>query len=240
MSLFSWLFSTSKSNPPTPVGASDGVSATKTSAAPADPLTELKQQRHLNRESLYEVVRSVMLRSEVLSSHYKFKVLSLDARGRQFLVMIDLLNDSALQPHRWSGIEQLMTLTALQHHDLEIKGLYWRLMMQPATAGATPQSKSDTTPPRVAPLAAATAAPSDDAIAAPLRGFEPIHQDEVLAFKKAIADATPAEESQPETGKVIHSGPRRPPPEHGYEDTQLLEPEDGASPLSKTQFGGLD
>lgn len=222
-----------------PLDLNDKQLSAQQTAVLADPLAELKRQRHLNRESLYEVVRSVMLRSEVLSSHFKFKVLSLDARGRQFLVMIDLLNDSALQPHRWSGIEQLMTLTALQHHDLEIKGLYWRLMMQPTTAGEAVPSKPDGVTRRAAPLAAVTA-PASAAFATPMNGFEPIHQDEVLAFKKAIADATPADETATEAGKVISSGPRRPPPEHGYEDTQLLEPEDGTSPLSKTQFGGLD
>jgi len=38
----------------------------------------------------------------------------------------------------------------------------------------------------------------------------------------------------------VTSGPRKPAPPPGYEDTQLLEPDDAASPLSRTQFGGLD
>ena len=42
------------------------------------------------RELLYAVVRDAMTRAGVLSAGYKFKVLSLDARGRQFLVMVDL------------------------------------------------------------------------------------------------------------------------------------------------------
>ncbi len=238
MSLFSWLFSKSPAKPATSADLSDKLSSTQQPATATDPLAELKQQRHHNRESLYEVVRSVMLRSEVLSSHYKFKVLSLDTQGRQFLVMIDLLNDAALQPHRWSGIEQLMTLTALQHHDLQIKGLYWRLMMQPTTPTAVTPAKSEMPPP--AHAAAQTTAAASALIAMPMHGFEPIHQDEVLAFKKAIADATPAGEAAPQVGKVVSSGPRRTPPERGYEDTQLLEPEEGASPLSQTQLGGLD
>ena len=240
MSLFSWLFSKSPAQPAASVGLGDKLSSTQQPATAADPLAELKQQRHHNRESLYEIVRSVMLRSEVLSSHYKFKVLSLDTKGRQFLVMIDLLNDAALQPHRWSGIEQLMTLTALQHHDLEIKGLYWRLMMQPTTPTVVMSAKSESPAAHVVPQAAAAAVAASVPIAPPIHEFEPIHQDEVLAFKKAIADATPAGEAAPQVGKVVSSGPRRAPPEHGYEDTQLLEPEEGVSPLSQTQLGGLD
>ena len=240
MSLFSWLFSKSPAKSAAPADLNDKLSSSQQPAAAADPLAELKQQRHHNRESLYEVVRSVMLRSEVLSSHYKFKVLSLDTKGRQFLVMIDLLNDAALQPHRWSGIEQLMTLTALQHHDLQVKGLYWRLMMQPTTPTVGMSAKSESPVAQAAPQAAVVAVAASVPIAAPIHGFEPIHQDEVLAFKKAIADATPADESAPQVGKVVSSGPRRPAPEHGHEDTQLLEPEEGASPLSQTQLGGLD
>ncbi len=232
MSLFSWLFSK-------PSAATADAAVTPAAAAtPSDPLAELKQQRHDNRESLYEVVRSVMLRSEVLSSHYKFKVLSLDARGRQFLVMIDLLNDATLAPHRWSGIEQLMTMTALQHHDLEVKGLYWRLMMQPTPATSAAKSDVSVLASAAAPAMATAAAAA--AIAEPIDGFEPIHQDEVMAFKKAIAEATPAAEAAPEVGRLVSSGPRKAPPAHGYEDTQLIGSEEGASPLSKTQYGGLD
>lgn len=235
MSLFSWLFSKSPAQTNPPVDLHDRLSSTPSAPVPPDPMEELKQQRHLNRESLYEVVRDVMLRSEVLTSHYKFKVLSLDTRGRQFLVMVDLLNDTTLPPHRWSGVEQLMTMTALQHHDLQVKGLYWRLMMQPTTATVAVAATSETAVSK-APETTLTSAP----IAAPIHGFEPINQDEVLAFKKAIAGATPADEAAPAAGRVVSSGPRMAPPAHGYEDTQLLEPEPGVSPLSKTQFGGLD
>ena len=49
-----------------------------------------KQERLERRELLYAVVREAMVRAGVLSSSYKFKVLSLDQRGRQFLVMVDL------------------------------------------------------------------------------------------------------------------------------------------------------
>src|SRR5574343_431788 len=42
---------------------------------------------------LYTVVRDAMVRAGVLSASYKFKVLSLDQRGRQFLVMMDLARE---------------------------------------------------------------------------------------------------------------------------------------------------
>lgn len=229
MSILSWLFHDKSSDPAASANASAaGQTPVQSGAAQPDPMEELKEQRHQHRENLYEVVRSVMLRSEVLTSNYKFKVLSLDVRGRQFMVMIDLLNDQALPPQRWAGVEQLMATTALQHHDLQVKAVYWRLMMAPSEVTSSPAAEAA---PATAPAATAAASPAAAAavIAPALHGFEPINQDEVMAFKRAIEGAAPS------------PGPARSEtPAHGYEDTQLMEPEPEVSPLSKTQFGGLD
>jgi len=237
MSLFSWLFS--KAQPPqtSRLHQDGGNGLASKSGSPtqsSDPMTDLKEQRHERREHLYDVVRGVMLRSEVLASHYKFKVLSLDTRGRQFLVMMDLLGEQVLPPDRWGPIEQLIAVTAAQRHDLQVKAVYWRFMMPAVGAvAATPAPAVVTPTPAPAPVAAAApVAPSP-------RGYEPINQDEVLAFKKAIAAATVDDPLAPEPGKEQKSGPRHPPPMPGYEDTQLLEPDDAGSPLSRTQFGGL-
>jgi hypothetical protein len=247
MSLFSWLFfkpASPSSFSATGEPANGVPSGSVPDQAPVDPLGDLKHQRHERREHLYDVVRSVMLRSEVLASQYKFKVLSLDARGRQFLVMIDLLGDEVLAPARWPAVEQLMSMTAAQRHDLQIKAVYWRLA--PPTAGTVPVST-------VASHAPANAAVPAEAAAATLgatltrepetnrrHAYDPIDNDEVIAFKKAIASSTPPEDLLPERGKMVTSGPRKPAPPPGYEDTQLLEPDDAGSPLSRTQFGGLD
>lgn len=244
MSLFSWLFSKS-APPPSSSLPADPAKAVSPKASPppssVDPLADLKQQRHERREHLYDVVRSVMLRAEVLASHYKFKVLSLDARGRQFLVMVDLLGDEVLAPDRWAAIEQLMAMTAAQRHDLQIKAVYWRLMAP--VAGQSVASDTAVVPPArvevpMAKVAAATAVGAG--VAATRHGFEPIDNDEVMAFKRAISDATPEAQLAAQTGQVVTSGPRKPAPAPGYEDTQLLEPDDTGSPLSRTQFGGLD
>lgn len=235
MSLLNWLFA--KKSPAASIADAidtQPLASAAPTAAPTDPLAQLKQQRHENRENLYELVRGVMLRCEVLSSHYKFKVLSLDARGRQFLVMIDLLNDTALPPQRWAAVEQLMTTTALHHHDLQVKAVYWRMMMA-STEPAVPPPVADTSVAGVAEADASANAP----IAPGLRGYEPIHQDEVLAFKKALEEISP-----PDAAPAVHPEAHRPQgpsaQRHGFEDTQLLEPDPNNSPLSKTQFGGLD
>jgi hypothetical protein len=157
--------------------------------------------------------------------------------------MVDLLGDHALHSDRWAEVEQLVTAMAL-HHDLQVKAVYWRLMMSaPADAQAATAATAAT--PAV-PLARVVAAPTVTAVSAAAlapgkSAFDPILNDEVLAFKRAIADAMPDQDaSAHSTGEVVSSGPRHPePPTPAYQDTQLLEPEDAGSPLSRTQFGGL-
>jgi hypothetical protein len=60
------------------------------------------------RELLYTAVRDAMVRAGVLSAGYKFKVLSLDQRGRQFLVMMDLAPEYGGDMDRLGEIEALI------------------------------------------------------------------------------------------------------------------------------------
>lgn len=244
MSLFDWLMP--KSRHPKPAAASAASNVVLPRQTPAGhavtPDAGLKTQRQERRERLYAVVREAMLRSEVLASRYKFKVLSLDTHGRQFLVMVDLLDTRAVPPERFSAIEQLIISHAAQQHGMYVKSVYWRVNEVPAAAPPPPA------PHVAAPVARATApVPPPPAPrqamqpSAPVHtpAFDPIDQAEVLAFKKAIG-AIPSAKTDAIADALRTSGPRRPAPKSGYEDTQLLEPtDDHASPLSRTQFGDL-
>lgn len=203
----------------------------------------LKMQRQERRDCLYAVVREAMLRSEVLASRYKFKVLSLDSHGREFLVMVDLLDAKAVSPRQFPAIEQLIISHALQQHEMCVKSVYWRINEMPADRPVVPEAHASEphVPASVAPAAAPVALPASPPppsrpVHAPV--FEPIDQAEVLAFKKAIATApsVPADVA----GQTQTSGPRHSSVATGYEDTQLLaQPDEPTSPLSRTQFGDL-
>lgn len=239
MSLFDWLMPKSKHQKPAAASAASNVVLPRQIPAghAVTPDASLKTQRQERRERLYAVVREAMLRSEVLASRYKFKVLSLDTHGRQFLVMVDLLDARAVPPERFPAIEQLIISHAAQQHGMYVKSVYWRVNEVPAASPA----------PHVAAARAAAPVPLS---AAPLKSmpasapvhpptFDPIDQAEVLAFKKAIG-AIPSSKTDAIADQLRTSGPRRPAPKSGYEDTQLLEPiDDHASPLSRTQFGDL-
>jgi hypothetical protein len=236
MSLFDWLMPRSKPHKNTtfPASAVPGRQGMHAHAPDAD----LKAQRQERRERLYAVVREAMLRSEVLASRYKFKVLSLDTHGRQFLVMVDLLDARAVTPDRFTVIEQLIISHAAQQHGMYVKAVYWRVNDVPAVA--TPPAPAPHVPAPVARAVAPVSAPPPP-IPTPIHTpvFDPIDQAEVQAFKKAIG-AIPSAASEGTAGQARSSAPPHASVMTGYEDTQLLEqPDDAASPLSRTQFGEL-
>lgn len=244
MSFFDWLMPKSRHQKPSAAPPDTNVVLPRQSNSghPIAPDAGLKTQRQERRERLYAVVREAMLRSEVLASRYKFKVLSLDTHGRQFLVMVDLLDARAVPPERFPSIEQLIISHAAQQHGMYVKSVYWRVNEVSAAASLSPVSHVPAPVARAAspvpPSASRSPMPSSAPVHMPV--FDPIDQAEVLAFKKAIG-VIPSAKSDAVAGELRTSGPRRPPAAaSGYEDTQLLDPaEDHASPLSRTQFGDL-
>ncbi len=94
--------------------------------APTDRHVQRRTERNARRELLYQVVRESMVRAGVLSSGYKFKVLSLDQRGKEFMVMIDLAAEYAGEMEKLAEIEALVARSAKTRHDVLVQALYWR------------------------------------------------------------------------------------------------------------------
>ncbi len=222
-----------------------------------------KSERMERRELLYTVVRDAMVRAGVLSASYKFKVLSLDQRGRQFLVMMDLAREFGGETVRLSEIEALVAQTAKARYDIQVTAVYWRINDHVAAGipqkAIAPQGASLSAGASAAPMAPAmpvrapaarpvahTAPPVPPArpAAAPAQRFDPIEADEVAAFKRALSDAasvraTPAAATKP--GVPVRSGPLLAPSRPtGFEDT-VMQAADGPFPdLSSTQYGDLN
>jgi hypothetical protein len=141
MSLFSWF--SRKPAPPKPRAAAEPSGLlnadatvplypgrqgkTLTDALPPEHAANRKNERMERRELLYTVVRDAMVRAGVLSASYKFKVLSLDQRGRQFLVMMDLAREYGGETVRLSEIEALIAQTAKTRYDILVTAVYWRI-----------------------------------------------------------------------------------------------------------------
>lgn len=107
-------------------GARPKVSVPAPLNSPAEQAGQ-KTQRHAKRELLYAAVREAMIRAGVLSASYKFKVLSLDPRGDQFMVMMDLAQEFGGQTERLAEIEVLIAQSAKSRYNIRVTAVYWRM-----------------------------------------------------------------------------------------------------------------
>ena len=212
----------------------------KIASAPVGPASSRSSERLERRELVYSVVRDSMIRAGVLAASYKFKVLSLDANARQYLIMMDLADQSAGDTGRLAEIEAMMARSAKIQHDILVTAVYWRVHAQ-ITAGlsqsqavTTSQSQKKSPEPQT-PRPAAMPISSVKRVPA----YEPLQQDEVAAFKRALASAAPAAPLAA-SGQIVTSGRRNPAPPVDFEDTQTVTADERSSPLSTTQYGDLN
>jgi hypothetical protein len=260
MSLLSWFSAKKKFDPPASVMPSSGLSRLESTKpfngqapmhrATAQPANR-KQERMERRELLYAVVREAMVRAGVLSSSYKFKVLSLDPRGRQFLVMVDLAHGNGSDTSRLAEIEAMIAQSAKARYDILVTAVYWRAndhvaVGDPAHRGTSSRPAPLTELPRAAPVAEAQRpAPAAErprpveaarpAAPAARPRVEPLQDDEVAAFRKALDAGLRGEQALAAAnhGKTPQSYTLL----TGFEDTEMSE---GAGELlSGTQYGAL-
>lgn len=278
MSFFSWFMRKSSAKrrslqPSVPLNAGAPVSQPgrthKPSSTPPGPeqAAATKNERMERRELLYIVVRDAMVCAGVLSASYKFKVLSLDPRGLQFLVMMDLAREFGGETVRLSEIEALIAQTAKARYNITVTAVYWRINELVATGvvqkgaavpSAHPHQATGTglrapdmarPAPSPAPVPARPSMPAPlerpSAAAAPVRlvvpRFDPIEADEVVAFKQALAAAAAARAptATAAPGVAQRSGPRRPALSSDFADTVMPEQDSRAQNLSNTQYGEL-
>jgi hypothetical protein len=254
MSLMSWLFPSrkrSRSAPPSTGSAGTPRKSSRDAAGAGSSSARRKTERAARRELLYAVVREAMVRAGVLSASYKFKVLSLDGDGRQFLVMIDLARGMGGDANNLSEIEALIAQSAKARHEILVTAVYWRINEHVAVGRADvrhhqrapdsqPMLDSQPAPMHSAPVPLATPSARGPA-------YEPIQADEVEAFKRALVAgsrpaplaATPAVDAGHADAKGGHHGPRSYTLLTGYEDTEMPDADQKAPLLSGTQYGEL-
>lgn len=142
MSLLSWLSPAKKAGKAAPPPETSGLSRME-STKPYPPAAghahahgehdangrpaNRKGERMARRELLYSVVRDCMAKAGVLSASYKFKVLSLDGRGREFLVMVDLAREYGNGTAGLAEIEAAIAQSAKARFDIVVSAVYWRM-----------------------------------------------------------------------------------------------------------------
>ena len=174
-----------------------------------------RSERNARRERLYGVVRHSMANAGVLSSAYRFKVLSLDGRGRQFVVMVDLVGAPGGDTADLGRIEAAMQQSAKVQHGIAVKAVYWREAPEAGGQRAAPPSVPAA---QARPAAAADPLPAD---------ADPLLAEEIAAFRQALAEGV----ERPAVRAV--QGPQSYTLLTGFEDTEIRDP------LSISQHGDL-
>lgn len=241
-----------------PVRAADAASAPASGASQRGE--QRRSERNSRRELLFQVVRESMVRVGVLSSAFRFKVLSLDQRGRSFLVMVELSAEFSGEADKLAEIEAMIAQTARQRFDIVVQAVYWRYF----NASSAPQSVPSSAPApllgamhapisRPAPLfpmdaGGTTAAPYQHAFQAaapsPAQRHDELSADEITAFRNALTAgaqvaqgaapaARPKEDAQSAAGAARNKLLLT-----GFEDTEMVG-DDPMPVLSGTQYGEL-
>lgn len=203
------------------IGSSPGL--TPEFGSPGD---DRKIKRHARREQLYVAIREAMTRAGVLSASYKFKVLSLDQKGDQFLVMMDLAKVAGDPEPRLGEIEALIVRSAKMRFALTVPAVYWRLNEGATVRTLGPDSQA---------VLRASAAPAKPAIPR----HEPIQADEMMAFQQALLAASahgrpPGAQKGAKTQGLPSSRQL-----NDFADTEMFESA-SAPVLSNTQYGDLN
>lgn len=198
------------------------------------PVPDRKSERHERRDLLYSVVRECMTAAGLLSSTYKFKVLSLDSSGRKYLIMMDVPRDYFARSEQFSGLEGAIARAAKDRYDLLVTAVYWRMSelgtaskpLAPPVAQAVAPSHVHPAPKPVEPQAP----PAHVADSLAMKELD----EEVRAFKQALASGelnaatfTSLDEDSEESNRQGSD----------FSDTV---PYERASNLGPTQFGRLE
>jgi hypothetical protein len=247
----------------------------------AQRLEQKRNERNAKRELLFQVVREAMVRVGVLSSAFKFKVLSLDQRGRSFLVMVELSAEFSGEVEKLAEIEAMIANAAKTRYEIIVQAVYWRYFnVSQQHSGAVPLSTSPAASPVAAtqavqqpvarahpPLSPAASAPAPllgaqhAPVARPAAAVAPaknvpdaLEEDEVAAFRRALAAGATAGAGAALAAAAVKPAPVQPVASSsssaaldaarnkllltGYEDTEMAD-DDPMPALSGTQYGEL-
>ena len=217
----------------------------------ADNLPPRPGERSARREMVYSSVRESMVRSGILSAGYKFKVLALDKRATQFIVMIDLAEQFVDTHDKLAQIEALIAYSAKARFEILITSVYWRLNGQlgvlsaKATSGAAAALRASMPAAASAPLVAASYQ-----VPAPMPGIDPVEEAEIEAFKKALMEAAmnpvptlegaaPLVAPKPAAARAAPIVPPRPAPNANQQARDAARRGGSPAPTAETNFGGL-
>lgn len=161
-----------------------------------------KGRRILRREQLFSVVRESLIRAGVLSTSYEFKVLTLDANGDCFLVLIDLALPAEGMPDEYLlEIERWIQQSAKARHGMLVRSVYWRRRASHDQVGVALRAAVSAQTRRDAEVFSATAIPKPniDSSHAPMQA---LGDDELAAFREVLQSAAKPVMPSPNEAKL--------------------------------------
>lgn len=205
MSMFRWLSDKKLGKPGKPGKLrKPEPSRARRSFEPTIPpvMSPRRRRRTLRREQLFTVVRESMIRGGVLSTSYEFKVLTLDADGDHFLVLIDLALPARTMPDEYlMEIERWIQNSAQSRHDMGVRSVYWRRKAVVDQRGmALKAAAAVQTGRQSPPLGAVASQPVQQG-----RRIEPVQAvsgEEIEAFRRALLEAAPLPVAAPSSVDV--------------------------------------
>lgn len=233
MSIFN-LFSRHPQTPAAPEEKNrPPVSSKKSSQEPEpDQRSDHSKARHLRRDQVFVAIREAMTRTGILSTNYKFKVLSEDPQGNDFMVMMTL-NVMTGEPLPALGeMETAIMESALVRFQIIVSAVYWRM------TEIAPVAKFVPPPVAAAAVRAAAQAAQPAPAAKPPKSQSPhetIEEDEVLAFQQALVAASAQSSPAPKEKAPPRRRSNQP---KDFQDTEMVD-SSVVPVLSKTQYGDL-
>lgn len=189
MFTFNWLPTKKAAPKPRKTGQSRSRKAFAATNLPV--ISPRRGRRILRREQLFSVVRESMIRGGVLSTSYEFKVLTLDATGDTFLVLIDLALPAQSMPDEYlMEIERWIQDSANSRHTMTVRSVYWRRKSVHDQRGialkAAVAAQTGRYPPPLRPGPVAAQKPPILRTAVDL-----VDTEELEAFRRALRQAPP-------------------------------------------------
>ena len=226
MSIFN-LFSRHSQTPSAPEEKSRPAANSKKSQEPeADQRSEHTKARHFRRDQVFVAIREAMTRTGILPANYKFKVLSEDPQGNDFMVMMTLVVVAGEPLLPLGEMETTIMETALERFQIIVSAVYWRI------TELAPAAKF--VPPVVVGRTAAQPVPAAQPVK-PKSPHETIAADEVIAFQQALLAASAQGQAMPQEKLPPRRRSNQP---KDFQDTEMVD-SSVAPVLSKTQYGDL-
>ena len=210
-----WFSGDTSAGTTSPTGAPAGKTGAHASG--------LRQQRAGRREQLFALVRENMIRMGVLSSHYKFKVLTLDPAGEQFIVMVDwqpgaLGADPVFEKQFEAGLQHLLVE---RQQGFKVKAVYWRGHVDSGAAVSPTAPRATRSTPTATPAAPAA-----------LHHEEQVSEDELKALQAALRQAGASPQTAAPAARRATQAP-------AWQDQPDFEPTINTEGQQGTEFGSL-